>query len=94
MLIDSLKAHEQYYMACIRRANKLTSMFRVNQDHVSKLNAVRKLIKDISHEDVWYSKHDLDILNSGKLGHLLQKHHHELPTGFVNSSILASNKCA
>lgn len=94
MLIDSLKLQEKYYVDSIVHANKFTSMFRTNQDHATKLSAVRKLMKDINYEDVWYTKQELDILNSGKLRGLLQKHQHELPTGFVNSKMMVRNKCA
>lgn len=93
MLIDTLKLQEKYYIENIQRANKFTSIFRIRQDHTEKLSAVRKLMKDIRYEDVWYTKKELDLLNSGKLRDLLQKHQHELPAGYVNSKVLASNKC-
>lgn len=93
MLIDTLRQQEKYYMDNIQRANKFTSIFRGHQDHHVKLNAVRKLMKDISLEDVWYTKKELDLLNSGKLRDILQKHQHELPVGFVNSKAFAKRVC-
>ncbi len=93
MLLESLITQEKYYVDRIHHANRFTSLFRGNHDHTTKLSAVRKLMKDINDEDVWYTKQELDILNSGKLRDLLQKYKKELPTGFVNSKFMTSNKC-